>query len=110
MSKKHCMFQCVLQQDGIFGYTTQHDIVEDTDLITWDEAVELWEKWKPKVVKQLEDEQSPEMVIWTGCKDNTSYRTDAFHVNYATKVANDEFIEVVEKKIDPTTVTMGEPV
>lgn len=110
MSKRHCMFQCALQQDGIFGYTTQHDIVEDTDLITWDEAVELWEKYKSSVVKQLEDGQSPEMVIWTGCEDNTSYSNDAFHINQATEVENGEFIEVVKKRIDPTTITMGEPV
>jgi hypothetical protein len=108
--KKHCLFQCALQEESIFGYTSRHDVVEDTELITWDEAVELWEKWKPKVIAQLEDGQSPEMCIWAGCKDNTSYSNDAFHVDFSTEVERGEFVVTTRKVIDPTKVAMGEPV
>lgn len=105
------MFQCALQKQTIFGYVNHnYDIVEDTDLVTWDEAVELWEKWKPKVVEQIKYGQSPEMVIWTACEDNTSYATDAYHVDHSTKVENDEFVERITKIIDPTKVSMGEPI
>lgn len=112
MSKKHCMFQCALQGYSIFGYHSGHDIVENTGLITWDEAVELWEKYKPRVIKQLEDGQNPEMYIWTGCKDTADYHTDAFHVDYSTEVENGKFFQVEKKvkAIDPSKVTMGEPV
>lgn len=103
------MFQCCLTKDTIFGYVNDIEIVEDTGLITWEEAVELWEKWRPKVVKQLEDGQNPEMAIWTGCKDTSDYHTDPFHVDRRTEVEDGRFIEVVKNVIDPTKVTMGEP-
>lgn len=104
------MFQCALQESGIFGYTSSHDIVEDTGLITWDEAIELWNKYKPQVIQQLEDGQDPEMCIWTGCEDTIDYKTDSFHVNKSTEVKNGEFVETITKIIDPSKVTMGEPV
>ena len=104
------MFQCVLHKQSIFGYSSDYDIVEDTGLITWDKALQLWEKWKPKVIAQLEDKQSPEMVIWTGCDDPSSYRNDVFHIDHRTEVENGEFVERVTNVIDPTRITMGEPI
>ena len=101
---RDCMFQVWLVEEGIFGYYGGKT-VEDTDLITFEEAVNLWEKYKPEVIKQLEDGQSPEMAIWTDCKDNIDYRNDTYHVNQDTLVENGEFIEVVKNKIIPTPAT-----
>lgn len=107
--KKHCMFQLWLSKEvPFFGYADGY-MVEDTDLISWEEALELWEKYKPQVMKQLNDGQNVEMCIWTGCEDNTSYGNDAFHVTINTVVKNGKFIEVVEKVIDPSKVIMGVP-
>ena len=106
---KHCMFQCALRKNTIFGYVNEHNMVEDTGLITWNDAVALWDKWKPEVIKQLEDNQDPEMCIWTGCENETSYHTDAFHVNRDTEIDNGDFIEIVKKVIDPSKVIMGTP-
>jgi hypothetical protein len=103
------MFQCWLQKTSVFGYLGGYT-VENTGLITYEEAVELWEKYKPEVMLQIEDGQSVEMAIWTGCPDEYSYANDTFHVDSDTVVENGEFIEVVKKVIDPSKVIMGEPV
>lgn len=106
MGKKHCMFQYYT------GYTymdtEQH---EDTDLITWEEAVDLWNKYKDQVVEEIEDDISkPEMAIWTGCESDTDYRNDPFHVDQNTETDNGRLVEITIKEIDPNTVSMGEPV
>ena len=100
----------------MFQYATSYKclntkIYENTDLITWEEALELWNKYKLQVIRELEDDYSnPEMVIWTGCKDNSSYSNDAFHIDNATQVKDGEFVEVVTNVIDPNKVVMGIPV
>lgn len=104
-SMKHCLFQYATD-----GQYMNVKIYEDTDLITWEEAVTLWEKYKKQFIKELEDGLRPEMVIWTGCKDTSDYHTDAFHIDYTTPVENGEFVKRITEIIDPTKVTMGEPV
>lgn len=104
-NKKHCMFQYATSYKYI-----STEIHANTDLITWEEALELWNKYKPQVIKELEDNYSrPEMVIWTGCEDNSDYHTDAFHIDWETSVKDGEFVEVITKIIDPNKVSMGEP-
>lgn len=107
--KKHCMFQCWLMKTSPFGYHEGY-FAEDTDLITYEQAVKLWEQYKPEVYRQLEDGQNVEMAIWTGCPDRYSYASDPFHVDSSTEIEDGEFIEVVKKVIDPSKVIMGEPV
>jgi molybdopterin converting factor small subunit len=105
MSKRHCMFQYATA----YRYLSTK-IYEDTDLITWEEALELWNKYRPQVIQELEDDYSrPEMVIWTGCESSTSYSNDTFHVNEETPVRDGEFVEVITRVIDPNKVSMGEP-
>lgn len=104
--RKHCMFQYATS----YKYMNAK-IYEDTGLITWEKALELWNKYKPQVMREIEDDYSnPEMVIWTGCKDNTSYAHDAFHVDGTTPVENGEFVKVATTVIDPNKVSMGIPV
>jgi hypothetical protein len=103
---KHCMFQYATS----YKYLNTK-IYEDTDLITWEEALELWNKYKPQVISEIEDDISnPEMVIWTGCRDNTSYSHDAFHVDSETPTKDGEFVEIKTIIIDPNKVNMGVPV
>lgn len=110
MSKKHCMFQFWAAEELPFlGYGTGK-LVEDTDLITWEEAVELWQKHKPQAIRQLKDGENVEMCIWTGCDSTTDYHTDAFHIDKSTEIEGDNFIITTKKVIDPSRVAMGEPV
>lgn len=48
-------------------------IVEDTGLITEKEANDLWDKYYPEVVKNLEREERPQMCIWKDCNTITDY-------------------------------------
>jgi hypothetical protein len=94
----------------LFGYLSDGEMVEDTDLITFKKAVELWNKYKLDAIRQIEDGQNVEMCIWTGCEKNTDYTTPAFHIDNHTEIDGYDFVEVVKKKIDPNHTTMGEPV
>lgn len=66
---RDCMFQFATD----FRVTVK--IYEDTDLITREKALELWEKWKPQALKDINDGGKVDMVIWTGCKSYTDYHT-----------------------------------
>jgi len=63
--KKNCLFQ----------YATRQRIVEDTGLITKEQAQELWEKYQENIKENWDSISSPQMVIWTDCKNNTDYYT-----------------------------------
>lgn len=100
----------------MFQYATAYTympvkIYEDTGLITWEEALSLWNKYKEQVIDELEDDISkPEMVIWTGCESESDYRNDPYHINWETEVYDREFVVTTRNVIDPNKVTMGEPV
>ena len=77
MEKKDRLFQYAYDA-GIHtsGYSSSNiKIVEDTDLITAKEAEDLWQKYYPKVVANLKEEERPQMCIWKDCDTNTSYHT-----------------------------------
>ena len=76
-------------------------ILEDTDLITLDEAKVLWEKWLPKCIRALEEDDRPEMCIWVEMDSPTNYHKTIAHVTSSTKTdgvrlweENREFITV----------------
>lgn len=78
--KKDCAFQyAVARQFG--GITT----FQDTDLITLDEAKELWKKWIPDFIEELQKGNSPEIAIWEDMKDNTDYRKHFLYADASVK-------------------------
>ena len=60
--------------EGMYHFSNIH-IPEDTGLITEKEANELWEKYYSKVVRNIEENERPQMCIWKDCKSNTDYHT-----------------------------------
>lgn len=81
--KKDCMFQFMVV---IGNFMPDYKNIEDTGLITWDEAVELFNKHKETFLRYLEDENAkPEMGIWIGCKDTIDYRIAKVHLDNDTK-------------------------
>lgn len=66
---KTCMFQ----------FATSRKILCDTDLITKEEALALFEKNKDDFIILLADGQESEMGIWKDCKSNTSYEQTLIH-------------------------------
>lgn len=84
--KKDRLFQYATQK-GCFtkGYSISlgTTFYEDTELITEEEANKLWEKYKPQVIKELEDGDRPQMCIWKDCKNNSDYHTVEKEINYS---------------------------
>lgn len=73
---KNCMFQ----------YATEHQVIEDTGLISMDEALALFDKYKEHFKHDLDE--SPEMALWINCKDSSTY-SEYLHYWLA-----DEFVNI----------------
>ena len=63
MGDKNCMFQ----------YATRHRIYADTDLITKDDALALFNKNKQDFTDRIGSGDEAQMCIWINCKDSDSY-------------------------------------
>lgn len=67
-------------KDCAFQYATDDGtILEDTDLISRDDAEELWQKYIPTFKKHLEEGRGPEMAIWIDMATPTSYKETSAH-------------------------------
>jgi len=73
--KKDCRFQYAT--DGWMGVK----IIEDTDLITREEAERLWDKYYQDAVEKLRSGDKPQMGIWINCKDDGLYNEMDEHKN-----------------------------
>jgi hypothetical protein len=69
---KNCLFQ----------YAIQQEVIEDTDLITEEEAQALWEKYQKHIRDNWDVLTSPQMCIWVDCATNTSYHTVGKEIDY----------------------------
>ena len=93
--KKNCMFQYAIG----YKYLT-NKILENTDLITLREAIDLWNKYLPDFVKRREnDDGDPEMVIWINCDSNSNYRDTLEHIDSENLVENGRVYEVKKREI-----------
>lgn len=92
--KKDCAFQ--------FAHDSwpKLKLVEDTPLISLDEAKELWAKYLPDFIRQLELGNNPEMALWINMKDNTDYHTTLVHVNRNTETDGKRLFETKKEYIE----------
>lgn len=67
MEERNCMVQ----------YATAYRIIENTDLITLEEALKLFDKYAKDFIHDLDED--PELVLWVDCKDNSSYGKTLHH-------------------------------
>lgn len=99
LKKKDCMFQYAIAYRWI-----STDIVEDTDLITLQEARELWYKYLPDFIKHMnnrdEEASRPEMVIWIDCKDNTDYSKELAHIDWESEVDGNSVYNITRTRIN----------
>ena len=72
MGKQDCAFQYALGNGHI---------VEDTDLITLEEAKELWNKYLPDFKEKMRDGREPEMAIWVDMKHPHNYHNELYHIH-----------------------------
>lgn len=69
-----------IEKDCAFQYATgDGTILENTDLITLEEANALWDKYVDQYKEHLEHNDDPEMAIWINMKNDTDYHTTARH-------------------------------
>lgn len=106
MEKKDRMFQYTYDK-GI--YTSNYSfsnvkIVEDTGLITAKEAEDLWQKYYPEVVANLEEEERPQMCIWKDCETTTDYHTIEKEIDYTDdlEIKNNKIYKV-KKELEEIT-------
>ena len=93
-----------MKKDCAFQFATEYSwreikIHKDTDLITLDEAKKLWEQYLPQFIKELQEGDSPEMVIWIEMDSNTDYQKELVHIDKSNKTDGKNVYEVIEKKI-----------
>lgn len=62
-----------MKKDCMFQYATLNEIIENTGLITKDEAEALFEKYQDDIKRKWNKFEKPQMGIWTNCKNNTDY-------------------------------------
>jgi len=65
-----------------FQYATERKIYECTDLITEEEAEELWNEYLPQFKKQILEGDTPEMAIWINMKSNGDYNETSKHYHH----------------------------
>ena len=66
-----------------YAYETfETHIIEDTGLINLKEAVGLWKKYYPEVVRKLRDNEKPQMVIWQDCDSETDYNKEMVEISH----------------------------
>lgn len=72
MNKKNAMFQ----------YDNGFNTIENTDLITMEEAESLWNKYIGEIKQYLLDGEKVQICIWQNCDTNTDYSSVLKEVDY----------------------------
>lgn len=75
MEEKKYMFQYAHQ-----GFGTK--IIEDTGLITLQEANDLWNKHYSDCLERLKNDDRPQMCIWQNCSSTTDYHDVLKEIDY----------------------------
>ena len=79
-NKKNCAFQYATAPRYGSG-----KIKEDTGLITQNEAKELWKKYVPIFIEDLENGENPEMAIWVDMTSESGYSKTLVYADRETK-------------------------
>jgi len=76
-------------------------VIEDTDLITLEEAEALWNKYYPDCIRKLEAGDKPQMCIWTDRKSNIDYSTVHKEIDFRDdyRIENDEYYKLTKERI-----------
>ena len=85
-------------KDCAFQYATADgEMYEDTGLITWEDALVLWEKHKPLFKQHMEQGEDPEMALWVNMRDEEDYHQKAKYWHWSDfEIRGDELWEVTK--------------
>lgn len=90
-----------MKKDCMFQFATRQKVIEDTGLITMEEANDLWKKYLPVIKTDWNELSSPQMCIWIKCNSNTDYSTTWKDIDYRDcALENGKFYRVSKERID----------
>jgi len=90
MEKKEYMFQ---YHNGI-------RTIEDTGLITLEEGMALWEKYRHRFLYGLADKDNVAIVLWKNCTNETDYVDYVFNFDNETRYDNGRFYKLEKVYLD----------
>lgn len=89
-------------KDCAFQYYIGNKMIEDTGLITRDEAEALWEKHRNHFIQFCEKEykydENAEMALWIDMRNEVNYRTTAKRVDSRDVVIEGGMAFVIKKE------------
>lgn len=89
-----------LEKNCMFQYATKHEVIEDTDLITREEAYALADKWRQHLIDHWDDFHRPQFVIWADCYSNVDYHTMELDIDWRDcELENGTFYRVTKEKV-----------
>jgi hypothetical protein len=71
-----------MEKNYMFQYAHREQVLEDTDLITKQEAEDLWDKWITHLKDNWDSFSRPQMCIWKNCIKNTDYSEIEKEIDY----------------------------
>ena len=89
-----------MEKDCLFQYATRHKIIEDTDLITQEEAEKMWEKYQKDIKENWDSFNSPQMCIWMNADSNIDYSKVLKEIDYRDcELENGTFYKITKQEI-----------
>lgn len=86
-------------KNTLFQYHNGHKTVEDTELITLEEANRLWDKYFDEVKSLLVEGERVQMCIWGDANSNTDYSKVTKEIDYRDcEVENGEIYKIIKVK------------
>jgi hypothetical protein len=88
----------------MFQYVSGTKIVEDTPLLSMEEAQNLWAKYERDVIYDVENEIPCQLAIWKDCRDITDYGLYELHIDsrdHEYRVADNQLVELVTIPVKP---------
>lgn len=83
----------------MFQYYDGYKTIEDTGLITAEEADELWKKYYLEAKDNLKEGLKVQMCIWKDCTTTTDYHTEEKEINCYDCVVEDGSVYRIKKEL-----------
>jgi hypothetical protein len=76
----------IIMKNAMFQYATKYRTLNDTPLITLEEAISLFKENREDFKSRLKSGEEPEMAVWIDCKSSDSYGETLYHWDSDMKV------------------------
>jgi len=86
-------------KDKMFQYYNDGEMIEDTGLLTEEEANELWNKYFDDAKEKLRDGHEIHMVIWGNAESDTDYDILEKEIDYRDCVVEKNIVVRIKKEV-----------